>query len=145
MRAPTLIPASYLILTRENEILLSQRRNTGHQDGNYSLPAGHVEKGETFTQCIIREAQEEINISLKEEDLKVVHVLSRKSFDTDDRIEIFFQSSKWESEVKNMEPEKCGDLAWFPLDQLPKNMTPWVRTAIQHFQKRVVFSEFDWK
>jgi 8-oxo-dGTP diphosphatase len=48
------IPASYLILFRDGKILLLKRANTGYEDGNYSVIAGHVEPGENFTQCIIR-------------------------------------------------------------------------------------------
>ena len=53
----TNIPASYLVLFDHNKVLLLRRFNTGYEDGNYSLIAGHVEEGETFTKCIIREAK----------------------------------------------------------------------------------------
>ncbi|NQY54774.1 MAG: NUDIX domain-containing protein, partial [Campylobacteraceae bacterium] len=72
------IPASYLILIRQNKILLLRRHNTGYQDGQYSTIAGHVEEGESFSQCIIREAKEEAGITLKsvEERLKVCSIFS---------------------------------------------------------------------
>ena len=56
------IPAAYLVLIKEKKILLLRRFNTGYEDGNYSFIAGHVEKSESFTACIIREAKEEANI-----------------------------------------------------------------------------------
>jgi 8-oxo-dGTP diphosphatase len=43
------IPASYLFLERDNRILLLRRSNTGYEDGNYSLIAGHVEANESFS------------------------------------------------------------------------------------------------
>ena len=73
------IPASYLTLFKDNKILLLKRFNTGYEDGNYSMIAGHVDPNETFTQCIIREAEEEAGILLKPKDLKVVHVMHRNS------------------------------------------------------------------
>ena len=58
-------PAAYLIIEREGKILLVRRINTGYQDGNYSLPSGHIERSETPTECIIRETCEEIGIILQ--------------------------------------------------------------------------------
>lgn len=77
-RKPT-IPASYLVLEKDNKILLLRRFNTGYEDGNYSFIAGHLENDESLTQCIIREAKEEAGITLKEEDLKVEYILHRNS------------------------------------------------------------------
>lgn len=56
------IPAAYLTLFRDNKVLLLRRCNTGYEDGNYSMVAGHVDQGETFTQAIIRESNEEAGI-----------------------------------------------------------------------------------
>ncbi|MFH1669466.1 MAG: NUDIX domain-containing protein [Candidatus Woesearchaeota archaeon] len=59
------VPASYLTLFKDDKVLLLRRFNTGYEDGNYSMVAGHVDPGETFTQCIIREAKEEAGIELE--------------------------------------------------------------------------------
>ena len=53
---PKVIPTAYLVLTKDNKILLSRRHNTGFQDGKYSLPAGHLGGDEeTLAQAIARE------------------------------------------------------------------------------------------
>ena len=63
-----------LVLTRTNEngekeILLQLRQNTGYMDNMYDFAcSGHVEKGESYTTALVREAKEEIGITLKEED-----------------------------------------------------------------------------
>ena len=61
----SIICASYLLLVRDTEVLLSRRFNTGYEDGNYSLPAGHVDKGESVADALVREAKEEIGIDVK--------------------------------------------------------------------------------
>ncbi|MDD3284044.1 MAG: hypothetical protein PHZ07_00435 [Patescibacteria group bacterium] len=38
-------PASYLILKKENKILLGRRFNAKFENGNYILVSGHVELG----------------------------------------------------------------------------------------------------
>ena len=142
------VPASYAVLLKDNKILLARRFNTGYMDGKYSLPAGHVDEGESFTQCIVREAKEEIGIDLKSEDLKVAHVMHRLS-DSEwkelrYRIDVFFVAEKWEGEIKNMEVNKCDDLAWFNLDNLPENIIPYVRQALENIKNKVSYSEFGW-
>ena len=59
-----IIPATYVILRRGEEILMQRRLNTGYEDGNYGFVSGHVEKGETYRNAIIREAREEAGIIL---------------------------------------------------------------------------------
>ena len=56
------VPASYLVLKKDGKILLTRRQGSGYYDGWYGLPAGHVEAGELPTECLIREAKEEIDV-----------------------------------------------------------------------------------
>ena len=123
------IPASYLILLKDNKILLLRRFNTDYEDGNYSMVAGHVDQNETFTQCIIREAEEEAGILLKPEDIKVVHVMHRNSgtAENNERVDVFFIAQKWSGEIVNKEPHKCDDLSWFDLENIPDNVIPYIK------------------
>ena len=59
--------SAYLMLEKDNEILCLKRQGTGWMDGFWSLPAGHVEPGESVVQGLLREAQEEVGITLHEE------------------------------------------------------------------------------
>lgn len=74
-----LIPSVYLILIKDNKILLLRRYNTGFMDGYYSFPAGHVEPNETLTQAMVREAKEEIGIDVNQKDLKLIHISIEKN------------------------------------------------------------------
>ncbi len=142
----TNIPASYLVLIRNNKILLLRRFNTGFEDGNYSVIAGHVERGETFTQCIIREAYEEAGITLKEEDIKVSHVMHRdsKTLENNERVDVFFTANNWQGEIVNKEPNKCSDLSWFDIDNLPNNTIPYIKSAISAIKNCDFYSENGW-
>ena len=142
------VPASYLILRQGNKILLQRRFNTGYEDGKYSLPAGHVDRGETFTQCVKREAKEEIGIDLDADDLKASHLMNRFSGtewgDLAYRIDLFFVSEKWQGKPEIKEPDKCDDLSWFDIDKLPENIILYIKQALENINKGIFYSEFGW-
>jgi len=140
------IPASYLVLIEDNKILMLRRFNTGFADGNYSVVAGHVEKGESFSQCIIREAKEEAGIILDQNDIKVVHVMHRdsKTSVNNERVDVFFTASKWGGVIENKEKDKCDDLAWFDIDNMPENTVEYVRDVISCIRNNVFYSESGW-
>ena len=123
-RLPSMFVAAYLLLVRDGQILLLRRYNTGHEDGNYGVIAGHVERDERVTTALIREAAEEAGIQLAEADLQCVHVMQRKGRDGRVYADFFFRAAHWEGHVHNREPAKCDDLRWFPLTALPSN-TMW--------------------
>ncbi len=134
--------AVYLFFVRDGKILLSCRANTGHQDGNYSLVAGHIDGNETLRIAAAREAKEEagVDIAIDDLDLKLVtHALSDKEY-----VNFYFEAKRWEGEPKNMEPGKCDDLSWFPIDALPSNTVPYVRDAIRCYREGVRYSEWGW-
>lgn len=136
------VPASYLFLEKEGKILVTRRCNTGYQDGNYQVPAGHVEEGELPTEAVIREAKEEIGVDVHPADLELVHVSYRPKHDeTGDRVDFFFRAKKWKGEVTNMEPRKCDDLKWVSYAEMPENMTLHVRKAIEGMNKGIFFDE----
>ncbi|MEW6185908.1 MAG: NUDIX domain-containing protein [Thermodesulfobacteriota bacterium] len=131
-----------LVLARENQILLLKRQNTGFEDGQYGLIAGHVEKEESIIQALIREAKEESGIRLSPEQLNFFHVMQR--FTINDRVylDFFFSAESWDGEIINQEPEKCSALTWFPLNHLPDNMIPYIKHTLQHYLfKSIYFSE----
>lgn len=141
------IAASYLVLQKDGKILMGRRFNTGYHDGEYSLVAGHIEQNETARGNIVREAMEEAGIKIKLEDLKFVHVLHRPS-DTDPgvrRIDFFWMVDKWEGEPKITESDKCDDISWFPLDDIPKNTIHYVKHALECIAKGIKYSEYGWK
>jgi len=134
--------AVHLFFFRQGQILLLRRFNTGGEDGNYSVVAGHVEAGETVTQAAAREAGEEVGVTLAAGDMEIVHVMNRKS--EDERIDFFMRVRRWSGEIHNHEPDKCDDLVWFPLESLPPNTIPYVRYALDRYRAGVFYSEFGW-
>ena len=127
---------------RGNRVLLLRRYNTGYQDGNYSVVAGHLNGGESILDATIREAREEIGIEVAVQDLDIVGVMHRLS--DDERIDFFLTASSWEGQVTNEEPDRCDQLAWFDMERLPENLIPYVRRALENYRHGRWFDSFGW-
>lgn len=138
-----LIPSIYLLLERDGKILLTRRFQTGFEDGKYALASGHAEGRETLRQALLREVREEIGIVLAIDTITLVHTMHRWCGDHE-RVDFFFTAKEWQGEIKNMEPEKCDDVAWFPIAQLPKHTIDYIVQAIKNWQKSIPYSEYNW-
>jgi len=140
------IPACYVILEEGKKVLLLRRSNTKYFDGYLSLPAGHVESGESLKSAAAREAYEEVGVKIAPVDLKLVHVLNRPTLEGDGgtRLDFFFVSKEWKGKVKNVEPHKCSELLWVKKDKLPPDVIPEVKQALEAAFSGVVESEFGW-
>lgn len=133
---------AYLVLKREEQFLLLLRKNTGFCDDQYGLVSGHVEKGESATEGMIREAYEEAGITIKSENLKVVHVMHRQTERLN--MDVFFECDKWEGEITNREPEKCALLEYFSPSEFPINIIDYVLDALTAISKKIFYSEKGW-
>ena len=138
-----LIPSVYLILLRDGKVLLSRRFNTGYEDGNYGLVSGHAEEKETFREALSREIFEEAGIEIDPSNLNLVLTMHRQCGDHE-RADFFFAANDWSGEVRNVEPQKCDDLGWFPIDNLPSNTIPYIKKAIESYFDGMSYCEFGW-
>jgi 8-oxo-dGTP diphosphatase len=137
------VVAVHLLLLRGEEVLLLRRDNTGYEDGNYSVIAGHLDGNETASQAMVREAMEEAGIVVAPADLRFVHVMHRKeAAAADERIDLFFVTTRWQGEPEISEPGKCSELRWAALNALPTNMVPYVRVALAHYGQHSAYAEF---
>jgi 8-oxo-dGTP diphosphatase len=132
----------HLFLFRQDQILLSRRLNTGYRDGEYSVPAGHLDGNETVIAAAMREAEEEIGLQLAPDDILFCGVMHRQ--EDDERVDFFVRILNWSREPFNNEPDKCDDLRWVDRDALPENTVPYVRKALGNFLRGQVFDEFGW-
>lgn len=127
----TLVSAVHVFLVRDGHVLLLRRANTGYEDGNYSVPAGHLDGRETVVDAAIREAREEVGVGLASDDIEVVGVMHRRAERASDfeRIDFFVAATRWQGELRNCEPHKCDELRWADLDRLPETVIPYVHRA----------------
>ncbi len=106
------------------KLLLLERANTGYLDGCYTLPGGHLNKGESLLAAARREACEEVGLELLE--LEPCCVLPFRG-----GVNMVFQSYTWSGKPVNAEPHRCSEVAWFIKDKLPDTAVPWLTKAIE--------------
>lgn len=141
-------PAVYLVLRNKGKLLLLRRYNTGYRDGYYSMVAGHLDGGETMREALAREAQEEAGITVKPENLKLVHTMHLKSelegTNDDERMTFYFEASAFEGTPRIMEADKCDEIQWFAPSTLPTPIIDHVQQALECIEKGIDYSEFGW-
>lgn len=122
------VPASYVFLRRDDDVLLQLRHGTGFMDDHWAAAAaGHIEEGESALEAASREAREELGIAIKTGDLRPLAAMhrTRGNYDAvDERVDFFFECFAWSGEPRLLEREKAADLGWFSLNALPHPVVP---------------------
>lgn len=136
-----------LMLIENHKILLSRRYQTGIDDGNYVLPMGCIDGNESLRSALCREAKEECNIEIEQQHLHACHLLHRlyhiPQYDYSfEQLDLFFQVTSYKGTIQNNEPTKCDQLAFFPLNDLPQNLLPYLRQAITCSMNGIFYSEY---
>ena len=142
--------AVILLLFREQagqtEILLQRRQNTGYADGLWdSAASGHVEEKESLRQALAREAYEELGITIAPENMQFVTVIHKFIPELDDAyFTFYFQAWQYNGQEIIGEPQKCSELRWFPLQNLPDDLIIDRRLILQHLRDGVPYDELGW-
>lgn len=102
----------------------------------WEFPGGTVEFGEKLADALRREMREEYGIEIEVGPLLDVidHILPD-------------EGQHWVSPTylckiragvpQIKEPEKCSEIGWFPLDQVPQELTMISRENLKHYKERV--------
>jgi 8-oxo-dGTP diphosphatase len=104
-------------------LLLMQKRAGMHGIGTWCIPGGHIEFGEAPEQTVIREAKEEVGVSIAT--ARIVAITN----------DVFHESGKhyvtlWlladgiGDEEPVPQPGEASEVGWFPLDALPSPLFP---------------------
>jgi len=120
-----LLTVDAVILYDSNHIILIKRKNPPFK-GEYALPGGFVDIGETVEEACIREAKEETNINVQIK--KLIGVFSKP--DRDPRGHTVSVAYICEPRTKNEKPKAQDDAA--ELDIIPLKKLPNLKLAFDH-------------
>jgi 8-oxo-dGTP diphosphatase len=135
----------FLLLTRNDHVLLALRQGTGFADGMWNLPSGKAENSETAVGAVIREAREELGIQLAEHEISYAATVHCRNTDT--RIGVFFQAMAQDTPLGapcNAEPHKCAKIAWYPMTLLPSTTMPYSSLGVSLYQRKMHFGALGW-
>lgn len=110
-----------LIFDDHNRILLGKRQNA-HGTHSWAPPGGHLEFGESFEECAMREVREETGLNIDSPQFITatndVFIAEQKHY-----VSIFMKAKYPNGQkIKNSEPDKVEAWEWSCLDNLPSNL-----------------------
>lgn len=144
MEREKFLSSVYLIIkNNDNQILLQRRQGTKLWPGFLALPAGHIDEGENCYDAVIREASEELSISITKEDISDIFVVNRRNSTLSPYFDVYFEISSYIGKIQINEPEKCSELIWCDINNLPSDMINFEVQAIQNNLKNIKFSVID--
>ena len=115
------VGVNILYFNGKNELLLGLRHKKGYPgDGSWGLIGGKLKNNETIEETAVRELKEEVNIDCRVDDLEIINMGS--TITATHFIQIGIMCKRHDLVPRNMEPEKCQKLEFFPLDKLPINL-----------------------
>ena len=136
--------ASYMMLEKDNKVLMIRRCNTGWHDGDFTFPAGHVKEDESAIGTAIREAKEEIGVDIDPGDVVLVHVVHRRyrKEDNGEYVDFYFKTVKWKGKISL--GESCDKAEWISVSGLPENTISIVKTIVNEIANGKLFSTHGW-
>jgi 8-oxo-dGTP diphosphatase len=79
------------------------------------------------------------SITVDSKDASFMHLLHYVGYT--EYMYVFFKVEKWQGTPKIMEPEKCDDLSWFPLSELPENLASITRDVLEKYKEGILYSD----
>lgn len=118
-------------------------RQTEQNGGRFSLVGGNVEEQEFAREALAREATEEAGIHVEPEDLTLIHVLHRHKLKKGETLLVlYFRASRFHGEPEPLEPKKFKDVGWFPINNLPAEVSKPTLHVLACIRRGVIYSEF---
>jgi mutator protein MutT len=133
-----------LVVDDSGRVLMTERAGDIYMAGYWAIPGGKVDPGEPVTEAAARELQEEVGISVSPDRCRFIAVTHHRPPHGDARVGFGFVVTDWSGEPRNLEPDKCSSLGWFPPDALPAKTMPYTAEILRLFHEKEPFSLHGW-
>ncbi|MER5370914.1 NUDIX domain-containing protein [Streptomyces sp. NPDC002722] len=129
----------------QGRILLGRRHpNSKYAPNQWHFLAGHCEREEAVS-CLAREAEEEAGLIVKSGDVELVHLVHMvDSPSARPRIGVFFRARTWSGTPQVLEPDRCVEWRWWSPDDLPAEIVPYTRAAIDGIGHGRLYTATGW-
>src|SRR5262245_18064548 len=128
-----------LIQNHQGRVLLGLRKGS-HGAGEWSLPGGHLEFGETIFESARREVKEETDLTVTS--LELISVADEMRYIKTNHkhyLNLGLKATVDDGEPKVMEPNKCEEWRWLDLDNLPEKMLEGTELTIRNFKNHTIY------
>ncbi|MEV6330439.1 NUDIX domain-containing protein [Streptomyces sp. NPDC051909] len=135
----------HLLLEHEGQVLLGLRHpDSAYAGGIWHVLAGHCED-ESATACLVREAWEEAGLVIEPGDLELAHTVHVvDALGDQPRLQLFFRARRWEGTPELREPDKCVTWRWWDAEELPEELVPYTRAALDGVLAGRPYTEWGW-
>ena len=115
--------ALVFLVNEKGEVLLYRRLNTWYQEGKLALVGGIVDEGERPVDAAIREVFEETDLVIETKNISLLTEHVEGTYQV-----YYYVCKSWTGTLSNKEPERCGELVWHPLSDLPEDTIDIIKT-----------------
>jgi 8-oxo-dGTP diphosphatase len=122
-----------LLVDHHGRVLLTLRI-LPPEAGSWSIVGGKLDYLESLEHCAIREAREEVGVDITIQSLLCV-TEHRLPGEHQHWVSPAFQAQILRGRPMNCEPEKTQEVRWFPVEDLPANLTMTARNAIAAYKQ----------
>lgn len=143
---PNVIGVHLYLQRPDGKVLLGLRHpDLPFAGRTWHLLAGHCEH-EGALACLVREAEEEAGLTIRAEDVELVHTVHvlDEGGDGQPRLQLVFRARSWSGTPELREPDKCLEWAWWDPAALPEPTVAYTRTAIDAIGQGLAYSEMGW-
>ncbi|MEA1929344.1 MAG: NUDIX domain-containing protein [Patescibacteria group bacterium] len=132
-----------IILNKNTQVLLGKRHpdpdkadSAFRSAGEWSLPGGKLDWGESFEDGAIREVKEETDLDISDPAVISIHNCKNEHAHF---VTVGLLAKDYRGEPKVMEPDEMTEWQWFDLDNLPQPRYFPSFMVIENYLKKVFY------
>lgn len=119
-----------VMIVKDGKILMGKRKGS-IAEGDYALPGGHLELGEEFEDCIIRETKEETGLEI--DNIEFLCMMNVKHYMPAHFIFTCFKADWKSGNPDVLEPDKCDGWDWYDPQNLPTPLVASTRRSVDSY------------
>lgn len=120
----------HTLLVQSGRWFLVRRANTGYLDGAYTLPGGHVRRGEGVVAAALRECREEAGVDIVPADLELIAAMPYQTADLQG-VDFIARATRWAGTPRVAEPHHFDDCCWAEPGALPDPLAPFIPALVE--------------
>lgn len=135
---PELIGVCIIVLDSTTQKILLGKRLNCYGAGTLGLPGGRLELTETLESCAERELLEETSLVSQ----KFLYAGTVRELQGEHNfIHFVYSCNEFSGQIVNVEPAKCEGWEWYQLDNLPENILPGHKAALDMYLQHLPLKE----